>query len=213
MGKTLRLFFLFLGICTLFLIFSFRTEVVAFFHGASENISNFFTRRGQCTTFIPFSADAEISAKEGIYVYSRYPFNDQSVLIIDAGSFDGIEEGTPVFAGERIILGKVKLVREKRSEVETIFNSDWRNSVAIGERRVKASLRGGVPPTLEFIPRDMEINVGDAVLSVSPDFPMNSFIGEVEEIDLSPDGVWKVATVRVPYNWEMIDMVFTEKKL
>ena len=128
-------------------------------------------------------------------VYSRYPFNDQSVVFLDVGSENGIKEGMPVFVEEGIFLGKVKHVNRTQSEVETIWSATWKTSVAVGPEKVKAVYAGGSAPRLELVPKEANIKEGDRVVSIAPDLPLGVLLGEVAVSDAATYDVWKTAKV------------------
>lgn len=141
-------------------------------------------------------------------VYARYPFDDNQSLIIDAGSKDGVEVGWPVLAAENYLLGKIVKVKADVSEARTIFSPDWKNEVRIGQGNIEAVLVGGRQPTLELIPADAEINPGDEVTSVSPDFPLGLFVGKVSEIITRPATSLKQAKLIIDYDPNKLEKVF-----
>ncbi|MDI6820672.1 MAG: rod shape-determining protein MreC [Patescibacteria group bacterium] len=140
-------------------------------------------------------------------VYSRYPFNDRARLIIDLGLRDGIKEGMPIVLMPGVILGKVIEVKKNQSEVITLFDPEWRSSVAIGLLRAKALLKGGKEPKLELIPRDIQLKEGDDVLNISPELPMNFSLGSLNNLSEAPHEVWRTADLETNYNPEIIEEV------
>lgn len=133
-------------------------------------------------------------------VYSFYPFNNRSLLVINQGKDNGLKEGLPVLAVKGVIIGKIKSVERTKSEVQTIFDSAWRSSAAIGERRIKAALIGGLSPLLQFVPKDAEIKAGDQVFNISPDLPFNFLVGKIEEVSRSNSSRnWLEAKLGVTY--------------
>ncbi|MBI5732870.1 hypothetical protein HY967_02855 [Candidatus Jorgensenbacteria bacterium] len=135
-------------------------------------------------------------------VYSRYPFNDRSSIVIDGGTDQGILVGAPVLIGDGVLLGKVKSVWQTQSEIMTIFDPDWKSSVVVGDGKTKALLRGGEQPRLEFIPRDNHLKEADSVFNISPELPLHRVIGSLGKIkDLSRE-VWLSANIEMPYHVE-----------
>jgi len=141
-------------------------------------------------------------------IYSRYPFNDNQILIVDAGSQNGVREGWPVLAAENHLLGKIIKVKASASEVRTIFSSDWRSAVKIGPQGIEALLKGGRQPKLELIPAGAQINLDDEVFSASPDLPMNLFIGKVGEINSQPTASLQEVKLKTDYDPSQIRKVF-----
>ncbi len=144
-------------------------------------------------------------------VFSDYPWSNRASLIIALGSADGIKENFPVLAADGVLLGKIKSVKRTQSEVLTIFDPAWRSSVAIGDSRTNALLKGGVAPHLELIPQDAKIIAGDGVLNLSSDLPINYRFGEITELKKSPKDVWFSAEIKVPYKLENLEKVIVLK--
>jgi len=135
-------------------------------------------------------------------VYSRYPFNDKSSLIINKGSADGIAVGMPVLAAPYILLGKVKAVKTTQSEVETIFSPDWKTSAFVGATRVKAIVQGSTPPRLELVPKDAVLVEGDAATNSAPEFPLGLLVGTVTTLHDDEKKVWLTSDIETPYRIE-----------
>lgn len=133
-------------------------------------------------------------------VYSRYPFNDAGFMVIGAGLRNGASSSLPVLVSKGTLLGKIVAVKRTQSEVETIVNPAWRSAVLIGEGGVRAVLRGGSPPQLEFVPSESSIKSGDEILNAAPDFPLGLFIGTVEDVAALPQTPWISASVKLPYD-------------
>lgn len=123
-------------------------------------------------------------------VYTRYPFSDRNLLVVNAGLKDGLNIGMPVLAAKGILLGQIKTIGRTKSEVLTIFDPRWRSAVVIGSSRIKALLKGGWPPKLELIPLDSGFKEGDEVFNVSPEFPLNLFLGKVKRVEKDQSGFW-----------------------
>ena len=140
-------------------------------------------------------------------IYSRYPFNDRNLIVINAGSANGLREGLPVLAREGILLGRVSSVKRTQSEIQTIFDSNWRSSVGIGNTRIKAVLKGGFTPKLELIAKDEEILQGDDIFNLSPDFPLNLKIGNIKNLESTTDNLWRSANLEIPYKIDELNEV------
>ena len=140
-------------------------------------------------------------------VFSRYPFNDREYIVVNLGKNDGIKIDSPVLTPSKYLLGKVVSVYDNQSEIETIFNPEWKSSVALKVPEIKAVLKGGQVPKLELISKDSEIKEGDFVFNISPDFPYEKLIGEVKNIKKNPEETWHTALVEVPYSIDEITEV------
>lgn len=140
-------------------------------------------------------------------VYSHYPFNDKNALIIDKGAQDGVRPGMPVLAAQGVLLGRVTSVKDRMSEVITIFDPAWKSSVVVGEHRVKAVLQGANNPRLELIPKDAVIKEGDEIKNVSPEYPMGLRMGTIGAARLDEKKVWQIADISVAFSVEELDTV------
>ncbi|MEK7574475.1 MAG: rod shape-determining protein MreC [Patescibacteria group bacterium] len=141
-------------------------------------------------------------------VYSRYPFNNNQSLIIDAGFKAGVKVGWPVLTAEHYLLGKIIKVKADTSEVETVFSPNWRSTVKIGPLGAEALLVGGRQPRLEFISTNAKIDLDNDVLSVSPDLPLNLFVGKVSEVISQPAASLWQAKLKTDYDPNQLRKVF-----
>lgn len=139
------------------------------------------------------------------HIYSRYPFNNRASLVLDLGSDAGIQPGMPVLAEEGVLLGRVKAVKQTQSEVETIFSSTWKSSVGIGDEKVKAVLSGGTTPTLEFIAKEAKLKEGDRVFNLSPELPLNLYLGTLSNVVGVSYDVWQRGELDTLYEPEDLD--------
>lgn len=148
-------------------------------------------------------------SEDGILVdvYSRYPFNDKERLILDIGEKDGSKIGLPVFTKNDFLLGKIINVNGRYSEVQTIFDSEWKTSVGLNNLVDKAVMKGGQPPKVELISKDSEVEKGDYIFSISPDFPYKTLIGKLSKITEVDDHIWDSSLIDVPYNVDDLSKV------
>ncbi|MGC9610909.1 MAG: rod shape-determining protein MreC [Minisyncoccia bacterium] len=140
-------------------------------------------------------------------IFSDYPFNNYSAVLIDLGSDDGMKAGMPVLVSEGVLLGKVTGVKRTQSEVETIFDPSWRSAVAFGEARSKALLVGGPAPYLDLIPKTAFSNIGDPVFNLAKDFPINLLLGKIISWEAGENDVWARAKVEPPASFENLGKV------
>lgn len=124
-------------------------------------------------------------------LFSHYPLNDKRTLVIDKGSDHGLRIGMSVSTGEGLVIGVIRTVKSSQSEIMTIFDPDWKSSVSIGSGRIKGVLRGGSAPIIDLLPLDADVMVGDDVLNVSPDLPMNAYLGRVHSAVSSDASTWQ----------------------
>lgn len=134
-------------------------------------------------------------------IFSTYPFNTKNILIINAGSGQGIKDSMSVIVGENILIGQIIEVYENYSRVRTIFDPLWQIPVRIGEKEIDGLLQGGPSPKVALIEKNKSIQAEDFVYSASENFPYGLKIGEVGEIKESASGgVFKEAILKMPFN-------------
>src|SRR3989344_158565 len=132
-------------------------------------------------------------------VYSSYPFNNKSEIIISWGSNEGVSVGDAATYGSNILVGQAKEVTDENSVVTTIFDPGFETAVRIGTGAVDALMRGGNELTLEFISGDADIEVGDRVVTASKELPYGLEIGQVKEIHAEGGSVFKSATLQASF--------------
>lgn len=140
-------------------------------------------------------------------VFSDYPFNNYASLIVDLGSDDGMKSGMPVLSADGVLLGKITEVKRTQSEVETIFDPNWKSAVTFGTGRFKALLTGGPAPYLDLIPKEASAVVGDSVLNLASDFPMNLLVGKILSWESGENNIWFKAKLAPPVRFENLGKV------
>ncbi len=140
-------------------------------------------------------------------VYSRYPSNDRSLIIVSAGSDNGIAVNMPVFLPTGALVGRVSQVFRTQSVIETVFSSQWKTSVGIG-KNTKAVLQGGSNPSVALISKESQITAGDYVYNLAPEYPLRSFVGTISSVHSGINDVWQTAEIVVPYEIQDIKSVF-----
>lgn len=139
---------------------------------------------------------AAVAAK----VFSAYPFNNHSLLAVNAGSRQGVRVFSPVVVGEQFLFGQVIEVSERQSIVRTVFDPDWKLPVRVGEKGRDALFSGGRVPRLELIPKEQEVAAGDVVFSAGRDIPYGLMLGTVSGLKESSDSAFKEAEVELPFS-------------
>ncbi|MEK9194394.1 MAG: rod shape-determining protein MreC [Patescibacteria group bacterium] len=224
--KSLRTFLL-TGILVflLFFLIFFRTEAAKFLERFNLFFAGFFDQSFNYQAFQELRLENEslkrdlgkISNVSPLFknrfhyleaeIYSRYPFNDKDLLVINRGFEDGLREGLPVLVEENVLFGRVRSVKRTQSEIQTIFDSSWRSSVALGENRVNALFRGGGTPSVELIPKGSTIISGDEILNLSEDYPFGISLGIVGNVKIDSSGIWQVGLVDFAYNPDALKKV------
>ena len=140
-----------------------------------------------------------ILPQESAIVYSSYPFNNKSEIIISWGTNDGVSVGDAVTYGTNILVGQVKETTLKNSVITTIFDPGFETAVRIGTSAVDALMRGGNELTLEFIPGDADIEIGDRVVTASSELPYGLELGQIKEISTEGGSVFKSAILEASF--------------
>ncbi|MDD5547516.1 MAG: rod shape-determining protein MreC [Candidatus Pacebacteria bacterium] len=143
------------------------------------------------------------------YAHLTYPFSHRNLFTINFGSNDGAERYMGVAAAPGILMGQIMEVYPNISIVKSIFDSNFKTAVRIGDYGVDALFEGGNEPVASMVKKGKEIKVSDAVYSASADFPYGMKIGEIKEIlNSNKEGVFNKASVGVNYNLNEIREVF-----
>lgn len=133
-------------------------------------------------------------------VFSTYPFNTKNQITINAGEKQGVKKSMTASIGGNILLGRVVDVFENYSVIETIFDPNFQLPVRIGNQQIDALFQGGNEPKLSLIEKTKPVKTSDIVYSASKEFIYGLKVGEVAEIRESSAGVFKEATLTIPFN-------------
>jgi len=149
-----------------------------------------------------------------VFVYSNYPFNMKSQLLVSGGANNGVKTGQPVFVSSAssnpVLIGRISEVFENDSLVETVFDSNFQISVKVGSAGVSSLLKGGNSPRLTLMPKDAKVNESDAVYSSEQDYPFGMPIGLAKNISLSSDRFFEEADLETAYNPNDLQTVFID---
>jgi cell shape-determining protein MreC len=143
-------------------------------------------------------------------VYSRYPFNFKNQFLINAGKTNGVSANAAITFGG-VLVGKVAKVFDDMALVRTVFDSEFQTPVRIGNAGIEALFKGGNLPKVMLIPMKSEVQKGDIIYSSSPDFPYGLPIGEIADVTMSADQLFKEATVVFAYDINTIQTVLVAK--
>lgn len=140
-------------------------------------------------------------------VYSSYPFSFKNELLIAGGKNANLKEGSGVFWGDGILIGKIEKVWERQSLVKTIFDPAWQSAVRIGSAGIEALLKGGDIPRLTLIEKEAKVFSGDIVYNADPKYPYGLPFGEVGEVYFDKNFVFKEANLKTDYDLKRIKFV------
>ncbi|MDW8280018.1 MAG: rod shape-determining protein MreC [bacterium] len=146
------------------------------------------------------------------FVFSRYPFNLKSELLINLGSKDNIKINNAVVIpplsktdSNFIFIGRIKNVFDNFSTVQTIFDPNFKATVKIG-KSTNALLIGGPKPIVSLIPKNSEISGGEIIYLVDANFPYGLILAEITKIK-SQNEIFSEAEIIPPYDLNKIDVV------
>lgn len=136
----------------------------------------------------------------------------QDFILIDKGFKDGLSEGFPVITQQKSLVGKITKAYKNFSKVQLITAKNFSFDVKISEKEIfgLAKGKGNFRISLELIPREKEIIIGDKVLTstLGGKFPAGILVGEIKNIkrpDISP---FQEAEIQPAFNIQKLDFLF-----
>jgi len=115
-------------------------------------------------------------------VIGRDPSPFLRYIIINAGSNDDIRRGMPVVTDKGLV-GRVDAVTAEAARVQLISDSASAVNVTLQNSKTEALLAGSLTGdlSLEMIPQDAALQIGDIVLTsgLGGDYPSNILVGQV----------------------------------
>lgn len=142
------------------------------------------------------------------FVISRPPQSPYDILIIDAGSKNGIQNGMEITAYGNILIGRVVEVNQKTSKVKLIsFPKEEINAVLM-ETNVPVIAVGQGSGNFEIdLPKAVEVKEGDKVLTLGIN-PL--LLGIVEKIISNPSDPFQKILFRLPVNIQELNYVMVK---
>lgn len=157
-----------------------------------------------------------------VMVYSRYPFNLKDEILLGAGKNQNIAGNEAVVLSVNknadslisggILVGRIKTVMENTSLAATIFDSEWRSEVKIGDKGIEALLQGGVKPELTLIKKEVDVKDGDLVYSTDSRFLYGIPLGYLKRVRLAPDHLLKEADLDLGYDLGQVQTLLILKQ-
>ena len=129
---------------------------------------------------------------------------------IDLGEQHGIEEGMPVVT-DRGLVGRIFNVYPRTSDIMLI--TDPRSSVNVMTQTSRAPgiLRGrvGQLPIMELIPPEIEISVGEIIITsgLGGHFPKGLVVGQVIEVQKNDDLMFQSAIIQPTVDFDRMELV------
>ncbi|MFN2156208.1 MAG: rod shape-determining protein MreC [Anaerolineae bacterium] len=138
------------------------------------------------------------------------PNNFMSVLIIDIGKRDGVQQGMPVVT-ERGLVGHIHDVGTNWAKVLLIVDPSSSVAGLVQSSRAPGLISGrlGQDLVMDYIPQEEIISAGDVILTsgMSGNYPKSLLIGQVLEVEQRDIDPFQRAIVRPSVNFEKLETV------
>lgn len=131
-------------------------------------------------------------------------------IIINRGSDDGLRRGMPVVSSQGLV-GRVAAVTADGARVQLITDPGTAINVRIQPSGAEGSLAGSITGdiTVENIPQDAAIQIGDLVLTsgLGGNFPSDMLIGQVSGVRQRPVELFQTATIEPVVDFSQLEIV------
>jgi rod shape-determining protein MreC len=150
-------------------------------------------------------------------VIGRDPSPFLRYIIINAGSNEGILPGMPVVTDKGLV-GRVDAVIAEGARVQLVTDSASAVNIRMQSSNTEAILIGSITGdlTLDMIPQDANIQVGDVVLTsgLGGDYPANLLVGQVVSVRRLQSELFQQAAIQpnVDYNQLQFILLITNFK-
>jgi rod shape-determining protein MreC len=142
-------------------------------------------------------------------VISRPPQSPYDILIIDAGSNEGVKNGAQVTAFSDVLLGYVTEIYPNYSKVKLISFPGQQTNVNLLTAKISGIATGDGGENMERqIPNSIDVNWGEQIVTQGT-FPLA--VGTVERIEVSTTEPFKKLFFRLPINLQELKYVVVEK--
>jgi rod shape-determining protein MreC len=132
-------------------------------------------------------------------VIGRDPNPFMRYILIDRGSDDGLRHGMPVVTQQGLV-GRIDTVFAGASRVQLITDPSSTVNIRLQSSTIEALLKGSLTGdlSLDMLPRDAVVSVGDVVLTsgLGGNYPSNIFIGQVLSVRIPENALFKAATIQ-----------------
>jgi len=143
-------------------------------------------------------------------VIGRDPSPFIKYIYINAGSDGGLHHGMPVVTQDGLV-GRIDAVTAGGARVQLITDPGSAVNVKLQTSNVDAVLTGSLTGdiTLEMLPRDADISVGEIVLTsgLGGSYPQNIFVGQVQSVQNQENELFKTATIQPLVNFADLNAV------
>ncbi len=159
---------------------------------------------------VDFSRARSENSYQAAAVIGRDPSPFLHYVIINVGSNDGILRGMPVVTDQGLV-GRVDAVIADAARVQLITDASSNVNVRLQNAETDASLVGSVTGdvTLDLIPQDVTIEVGDLVLTsgLGGGYPPDLIVGQVVNLRSRDFDLFQQATVQPVVDFNRLEIV------
>jgi rod shape-determining protein MreC len=145
-------------------------------------------------------------------ILSFDPFQANDIFLIDKGKQSGIEENNSVILSGNIVVGRVKKVGEKDSEILLITSSQSKITAVSEDDKAKGVISGSASGVLalDLVLKDVELKRGQIFMTSGLDgfFRRGLLIGELSETTSSASDSFQKASIRPFFNLRDLKQVF-----
>lgn len=138
-------------------------------------------------------------------------------LVVDKGESSGIQKGMAVLANASILIGKVEEVYAHSSRIQLLTGRESVVNVRVAKTRTEGVVRGryGLGLQLDMVLSTEALSEGDSLVTseIGSKFPPGFFVGVIQDIRMSEDGLSQVANVDQGIHFHKMEMVWIDKTL
>ena len=140
--------------------------------------------------------------------YDTSPF--LRYVLINRGSDQGLRRGMPVVTQQGLV-GRIAAVTSSAARVQLITDTTSTVNVRLDPSGTQAVLKGQITGdvSLEMIPQDTNIEVGDLVLTsgLGGSYPPNLLVGQVSSVRSQAQDLFQRASVQTAVDFSQLEIV------
>lgn len=148
---------------------------------------------------------------EYAYIVSQDPDGSDSWLEISKGSAEGIQEGMSVVSGGGTLVGKIGEVQKNSSQVILITNPQSKINAVTSKNGTRGIIEGkyGLGIIFSMVLQTDLVEAGDEIITsgMGGSMPRGLFIGNIQDVKLSPDRLFQQAAVISPVKFSKLEVV------
>jgi len=136
-------------------------------------------------------------------------------FLIDKGTADGVAPNQAAVTAENFLVGRVTETSNHGAKVLLVSDGNSLINALTQDSRASGIVKGshGVALTMEMMPTDKKIQIGETVLTSGRDdgLPADLIIGKVTQVVSKESGIFQQATLEPAINFKDLESVFVIK--